>query len=107
KVECKYHTLRKTNVYPERTSYVERIISNVISMNLVRLEIGDIGSMLVYLQLKPKLDNNKYVKNEFALPKKHKGNHTVENVLAPKPIEAIEVDDEEEERDDSDGLEHR
>ncbi|KAH9315154.1 hypothetical protein KI387_023781, partial [Taxus chinensis] len=70
----------------------------------VRLVLGDAEATLVYLQLKPKLENNKYVENEFTLPGPPRG--TVENVPAPKPIETIEVD-EEEEHEDSGGLEHR
>ncbi|KAH9310109.1 hypothetical protein KI387_038020, partial [Taxus chinensis] len=51
--------------------------------------------------------NNKYVEGEFALPAPPKGKHTMENILAPEPTEPIEVEDEEEECEDSGGLEHR
>ncbi|KAH9308968.1 hypothetical protein KI387_036879, partial [Taxus chinensis] len=104
KVDYDYHTLRKTYVYPGKVSYIERLISDVINMNPVSLVIGDSGAMLVYLQLKHKLEGNKYVENEFALPRLLKGNHIVENVPAPNPMEPIEVDDEEEGREDSGGL---
>ncbi|KAH9318042.1 hypothetical protein KI387_019811, partial [Taxus chinensis] len=68
---------------------------------------GDTRYVLVYLQLKPKLENNKYVENESAFPGPPKGKHTMENVLAPKPTATIQVDDEEEEHEDSGGLGHR
>ncbi|KAH9312094.1 hypothetical protein KI387_027129, partial [Taxus chinensis] len=68
KVYYDYHTLRKTYVHLGRIAYIERLISDVISMKPVRLTIGDNGAMLIYLQLKSKLENKKYVENEFALP---------------------------------------
>ncbi|KAH9320398.1 hypothetical protein KI387_044498, partial [Taxus chinensis] len=72
-------------------------------------ELGSWGhrEALVYLQLKPKLENTKYVENEFTLPGPPKGKHTMENVPTPKPTKTIQVDDEEEEHEDSGGLEHR
>ncbi|KAH9313325.1 hypothetical protein KI387_028360, partial [Taxus chinensis] len=60
---------------------------------------------LIYLELNPKMDNNKYVENEFVLPRPPKRKHTMENVPAPKPTYVIEVDDEEED-EDSGGLDH-
>ncbi|KAH9321810.1 hypothetical protein KI387_016449, partial [Taxus chinensis] len=80
------------------------MISDMISMKPVSLVIGDSGAMLIYLQLKPKLEGNKYVENEFALLGPPKGKHTMENVPAPKPTKPIEVDDEEEEHEESGGL---
>ncbi|KAH9287505.1 hypothetical protein KI387_031622, partial [Taxus chinensis] len=53
------------------------------------------------------MDNKKYVEGEFTLPTPPKGKHTMENIPTPKPIEPMEVEDEEEEREDSGGLEHR
>ncbi|KAH9316800.1 hypothetical protein KI387_044538, partial [Taxus chinensis] len=87
-----------------QTANVEKLILDVISMNPVSLEIGDIGAALVYLQLKPKLENKKYVENEFTLLGPPKGKHTMENVPASKPTEPIEVDDKEEEHEDIEGL---
>ncbi|KAH9325486.1 hypothetical protein KI387_005664, partial [Taxus chinensis] len=87
-------------------AYIERLISDVISMNLVTLAIGDNGFMLVYLQIKSRLENNKYVENEFMLPRPPKGKHTVENMAALKPASTIKID-EEEEHEDSGGLDHR
>ncbi|KAH9319013.1 hypothetical protein KI387_020782, partial [Taxus chinensis] len=78
----------------------------VLSIKPVRFPVGDVRAPLVYLQLKPKLENNKYVENEFALPGLPKGKHTMENISVPKPIEIIEVEDEEDESEDSGGLEH-
>ncbi|KAH9288987.1 hypothetical protein KI387_033104, partial [Taxus chinensis] len=89
KVDCDYYTLRKTYVHPGQTAYIERLISDVISMNPVSLAIGDSGVMLVYLQLKPKLENKKYVENDFTLPRLPKGKHMVENMPAPQPTETI------------------
>ncbi|KAH9308871.1 hypothetical protein KI387_036782, partial [Taxus chinensis] len=89
------------------TSYVDRLISDIISMKPISLAIEDIGAMLRYLQIKPKIENKKYMENEFALPGPPNGKHTVENMPAPKPTKDIEVDDEEEEREDSGDLEHR
>ncbi|KAH9318072.1 hypothetical protein KI387_019841, partial [Taxus chinensis] len=79
KVDCDYHTLRNEYVYPSRDAYIKSLISNVISMELVSLAIGNSGAALVYLQLKPKLENNKYVENEFTLLRSSKGKHTVDN----------------------------
>ncbi|KAH9308849.1 hypothetical protein KI387_036760, partial [Taxus chinensis] len=66
-----------------------------------------LGVVLVYLQLKPKMENNKYVEGEFTLPAPPKGKHTMGNIPTPKATEPIEVEDEEEEHEDSGGLEHR
>ncbi|KAH9296924.1 hypothetical protein KI387_028606, partial [Taxus chinensis] len=66
-----------------------------------------VGATLVYLQLKPKMENNKYVEGDFALPAPRKGKNTMENIPTPKPTKKIEVEDEEEEREDSGDLEHR
>ncbi|KAH9319329.1 hypothetical protein KI387_021098, partial [Taxus chinensis] len=58
-------------------------------MKPVSLAVGDVGAVLVYLQLKPKMENKKYVENEFMLPGPPKGKHTVENVPTPQPAETI------------------
>lgn len=76
-------------------------------MKHVSLEIGDIGATLVYLELKTKREDKKYVENEFTLSGPPKGKYTMENMLAPKTTKSIEVDDEEEEWEDSGDLEHR
>ncbi|KAH9307273.1 hypothetical protein KI387_035184, partial [Taxus chinensis] len=44
-------------------AYIERLISDVLSIKLVSLAMGDIVAALVYLQLKPKMENNKYVED--------------------------------------------
>ncbi|KAH9310236.1 hypothetical protein KI387_038147, partial [Taxus chinensis] len=107
KVEYDYHTLRKKYVYPGRSTYTRRIILEVLNMKHVSLAVADLVAELVYLQLKPKMENNKYVEGEFALPAPPKGKHTMENVPTPKPAEKIKVQDEEEECEDIGGLEHR
>ncbi|KAH9320753.1 hypothetical protein KI387_015392, partial [Taxus chinensis] len=81
-------------------AYVERLILDILSTKLISLVVGAIGAALVYLQLNPKVDKNKYVEGEFTLPASPKGNHTMENISAPKPIEPIEVEDEEDECED-------
>ncbi|KAH9300870.1 hypothetical protein KI387_012453, partial [Taxus chinensis] len=60
KVDCNYHMLRKKYV-PGRSAYTERIISEVLNINPISLVVEDVGAALVYLQLKPKMENKKYV----------------------------------------------
>ncbi|KAH9306821.1 hypothetical protein KI387_011225, partial [Taxus chinensis] len=103
---CDYHTLRKKYVYLGWCAYVERLIYDILSIKPISLEVGDIGLGLVYLQIKPNMENNKYVKGEFTLPAPPKRKHTMENIPGPKPIEPIKVEDDEE-CEDSGGLEHR
>ncbi|KAH9301126.1 hypothetical protein KI387_012709, partial [Taxus chinensis] len=86
---------------------IERLISDVLSIKLVLLAMGDVGAALVYLQLKPKMEYNKYVEDEFTLLESPKGKHIMDNIPVPKPIEPIEVKDEKDECEDSGGLEHR
>lgn len=49
-------------------------------MKPISLAIGDSGVTLIYLQLKPRMENNKYVDNEFMLLGLSKGKQTMENV---------------------------
>ncbi|KAH9318205.1 hypothetical protein KI387_019974, partial [Taxus chinensis] len=74
---------------------------------LVSLVIGDVGVVLVYIHLKPNLENKKYVENEFTYPEPPKGKHTIENVPTPQLVETVLVDEEEKKQEDSVGLEHR
>ncbi|KAH9315002.1 hypothetical protein KI387_023629, partial [Taxus chinensis] len=107
KLDCDYYTLRKKYVYPGRSTYTERKISKVLNIKLISLAIADLGAVLVYLQLKLKMENKKYMEFEFTLLAPHKVKHIMESVPMPKPIEKIEIQDEEEEREDSGGLDHR
>ncbi|KAH9323742.1 hypothetical protein KI387_018381, partial [Taxus chinensis] len=61
KVDCDYHTLRKKYVYPGRSAYTERIISEVLNIKPISLAVVDVGATLAYLQLKIKMENKKYV----------------------------------------------
>ncbi|KAH9315547.1 hypothetical protein KI387_024174, partial [Taxus chinensis] len=67
----------------------------------------DSGATFMCLQLKPRLENNKYVENEFMLPPPPKGKHTMENVPDQKPTVTIQIDEEEEKHEYSRGLDHR
>ncbi|KAH9306175.1 hypothetical protein KI387_010579, partial [Taxus chinensis] len=61
KVDHDYCTLRKKYVYPGRSAYIERIISEVLNIKQISLAVVDVGEALVYLQLKLKMEDNKYV----------------------------------------------
>ena len=69
-------------MYLRIISYTERIISEVLNINPISLVVVDVGAALVYLQLNPKIENNKYVENEFVILEPPKGKHTMENILA-------------------------
>lgn len=99
--------MRKKYVYLGRSASTKRIISEVLNIKPISFAIVDVGVTLVYLQLKLKMENNKYVEGEFALLAPPKGKHTVEDIPTPNPTELIKVQDEEEECEDSVGLEHR
>lgn len=107
KVDCDYHTLRKKYVYVGWGAYVERLIFDVLSIKPISLVVGYIRAVPVYLQLKPNMENKKYVEGDFTLLEPPKGKYIMENILVPKPKEPIEVKDEEEECEDSVILDHR
>ncbi|KAH9300164.1 hypothetical protein KI387_011747, partial [Taxus chinensis] len=96
-VDYEYHTLRKTYGYPGRNVYNENNISDILSTKPETPAIADIGATLIYLQLKPIMENNKYMENDFALLGPPKGKHTVENIPAPRPYEPKQDDEEEDE----------
>lgn len=108
KVDCEYHTLRKKYGYPRKNAYNKIFISEILSIKPETLDIGDIGAVRIYLQLKTKMENNKYVENEFALLRPPKGKHTMENIPTPRHSKPMQDDEEEdEEHEDSSGLVRR
>lgn len=94
-------------MYPGQGTYVERLIYDVLIIKPISFAVGEIRAALMYLQLKLKMENNRYVEGEFTLPTPLKGKHTMENIAASKPIEPIEVEDEEDKHEDSGGFERR
>ena len=60
--------LRKKYVCLRWGAYIERLISDILIIKLVHLVVGDVRVALVYLQLNPNRENNKYVENKFVLP---------------------------------------
>ncbi|KAH9313057.1 hypothetical protein KI387_028092, partial [Taxus chinensis] len=72
-----------------------------------------IGTAKVYIYLKPKLENGKYVENKFKLAEVPKGNHTMDTLHDEEnnfPLGEEEEEEEEEEEDlkeDNGVLEHR
>ncbi|KAH9306819.1 hypothetical protein KI387_011223, partial [Taxus chinensis] len=65
--------------------------------------VTDIGAVLIYLQLKPKMESNKYVENEFVLPGLPKGKHTMENISVPRPSASRQDEEEEDEEIEDSG----
>ena len=89
KVDYDNHTLRKTYVYLSKSAYIERLIFDDINMKQMILAIGKSGASLVYIQLKPNLENGRYVENEFKLPGPPKGKHTIGTLEDEEPILTI------------------